>query len=270
MRHHFLLILLILLAIFAINLAAQTSGTGDILAGNYSATFDGANVTLRLKHKQGTSYTGVMNDGYQTIKMTLERSGTKVTGEATEPTLGIAMGLLGEITGNEFSLSFIVDVSGEDNTMDILFTRDIETSEPEQSNDFPEPTALVFPVGAEHPVDITGTWSKEEMYQSGSGTNYMGAGFTESMTFLPDGRIAEGGSAASISGSNYSGQSTGTGSGVIQGLAWYTMGNRIFLQVTDAGKTQNMPLGTFYIEGNNMLITGTSGEKLLLTKSNKF
>ncbi len=48
------------------------------------------------------------------------------------------------------------------------------------------------------------------------------------------------------------------------------MGNQIFLQVTDAGKTQNMPLGTFYIEGNNMLITGTTGEKLLLTKSNKF
>jgi len=267
MRHIFLLILLVLLIS---DLPAQTTGAGDILAGNYSATFDGANVTLRLKHKQGTAYTGVMNDGYQTIKMTLERSGTKITGEATEPTLGITLGILGEVIGNELSLSFIVDVSGEENTMDILFTRDIETARPEESNDFPVPTALVFPVGAEHPVDITGTWSKEEFYQSGSGSNYMGAGFTESMTFLPDGRVAEGGSAASISGSNYSGQSTGAGSGVIPGLAWYTMGNRIFIQVTDAGKTQNMPLGTFYIEGNNMLITGTSGEKLLLTKSNKF
>jgi hypothetical protein len=267
MRHQILLILLVLLTL---EIPAQTSGTGDILAGNYSSTFNGANVTLRIKHKQGASYTGVMNDSYQTIKMTLQRSGTEVKGEATEPTLGITFQIQGEVLGDELALNFKVDFMGENNTMDILFTRDIETTEPEGSNDFPEPTSLVFPVGAEHPVDITGTWSKDEMYQSGSGSNYMGAGFTESMTFLPDGHIAEGGSAASISGSNYSGQSTGAGSGVIQGLAWYTMGNRIFLQVTDAGKTQNMPLGTFYIEGNNMLITGTSGEKLLLTKSNKF
>jgi len=267
MRHYFLLILLVFITTSPF---AQSSAEGDILAGNYSATLEGANVTLRLKYKHGSTYTGVMNDGYQTIKMTLERSGTTVTGEAIEPTLGITLGILGEVMGNELSLSFIVDVTGEENTMDILFTRDIETSQPAESTDFPEPIALVFPVGAEHPEEITGTWSKEEMYQSGSGTNYMGAGFTESMTFLPDGHIAEAGSAASISGSNYSGQSTGTGSGIIQGLAWYTMGNRIFLQVTDAGKTQNLPLGTFYIEGNNMLITGTSGEKLLLTKSNKF
>jgi hypothetical protein len=96
----------------------------------------------------------------------------------------------------------------------------------------------------------------------------MGAGFSQSMTFLPDGHIAEGASSAYMSGSYYSGQSTGQGSGIIQGLAWYAIGNKLFLQITERGQLQTVQLGTYYIEGNNMLITGTNGEKLLLSRKN--
>ena len=127
---------------------------------------------------------------------------------------------------------------------------------------------VVFPSGASHPQELLGTWTKEELYQSGQGDSYMGASASESMTFLAGGRMAESGSSATISGSNYSGQSSGQGTGVIPGLVWYTIGNQLYLQVTENGQTQNVHLGKYYVENNNMLITGTNGEKILLTRSN--
>ncbi|HSF89687.1 MAG TPA: hypothetical protein VLA46_09735, partial [Saprospiraceae bacterium] len=94
----------------------------------------------------------------------------------------------------------------------------------------------------------------------------MGAGFSQSMTFLANGQLSEGGSFATMSGSNYSGQSTGQGAGVIPGVKWYTIGNQLYMQVTENGQTQEVHLGRYYVENNNMLITGTNGEKILLKR----
>ena len=69
-----------------------------------------------------------------------------------------------------------------------------------------------------------------------------------------------------MSGSNYSGQSTGQGGGIIPGAAWYTIGNQLYLMFTENGQTQNVALGKYYVEGNNMLLTGSNGEKILLSR----
>ena len=113
---------------------------------------------------------------------------------------------------------------------------------------------------------MIGTWTKEELYQSGYGDAYMGAGTSQSMTFLQGGRMAEAGSSSYISGSDYNGQSSDDGGGVIPGVIWYTIGNQLYMQGTENGRTQTVHLGKYYIENNNMLITGTNGEKILLTK----
>ncbi len=232
------------------------------------ANINGDKLTLTLENVSGSSYSGILNDSYEDSPVVLELSGTSFNGVVTETSEGIDIHVNGEIIGDQLLFNFIVDPLGETDPIEVRFIRDgSKVPSPATTGDQNQPI-LDFPSGAFHPLEIIGTWSKEELYQSGSGDNYMGAGFTQSMTFLPDGHIAEGGSSANISGSNYFGQSAGQGAGVIPGLAWYTIDNKIYLQITDNGQTQNVQLGTYYIEGNNMLITGTSGEKILLTKKN--
>ncbi len=214
--------------------------------------------------QQGMS-AGQMADSYQTYIVQLIKTGTKVTGTATETSLGLQFDIKGQVDGRKLSLTFTIELNGEKNTMDLTFLKDGDAPQQTPDDDTVIP-ALVFPSGATHPANVAGTWVKEDTYQSGYGDAYMGAGFSTMMTFLPDGHVAEGGSQAYISGSNYSGQSSGQGSGAVPGLGWYVIGNVFYLQVTDSGKTRNIPIGTYYVEGNNMLITASSSEKLLLTR----
>lgn len=243
---------------------AQSS---DGLAGNYSASFNGDDLYLSLEKKAGTNYGGIMKDSYQTYTVALTTAGTRVTGTAKESTLGLEFKITGQVQGDQLPLHFTIEVAGESNSMDIVFAR--EGSAPARGfNNDVQPSALVLPAGAQHPQEVAGTWAKEELYQSGAGDNYMGSSFSQSMTFLPDGQLSEGGSSAYMSGSNYSGQSTGQGGGIIPGAAWYTIGNQLYLMFTENGQTQNVALGKYYVEGNNMLLTGSNGEKILLNRKN--
>lgn len=213
-------------------------------------------------------YSGVMEDSYQTYTLNLSLAGTKVSGTANESSMNLQFDVVGKILGEQLSLSFTFELAGEKNSMDIVFLRQGTEASGSLNLDDETPSNLSFPSGTSHPQEVCGAWTKEELYNSGSGSSFMGAGFSQSMTFLPDGHIAEGASSAYMSGSYYSGQSTGQGSGIIQGLAWYAIGNKLFLQITEQGQLQTVQLGTYYIEGNNMLITGTNGEKLLLSRKN--
>jgi hypothetical protein len=246
---------------------AQASGNAEQLAGNYSAIYAGDKMTLVIDHKAGSSYTGIFNDSYQSCPVVLELTGNSFTGVLTEPTMDMAIEFNGEIQGDQLLFNLKLEALGLTDPMVIGFIRD-GTATPATSTMHQNIPKIDLPSGASHPAEFTGTWTKEELYQSGSGDSYMGAGFSQSMTFLPDGGLAEGGSSAYMSGSNYSGQSSGQGAGRIPGVTWYTIGNQLYMQVTENAQTQNVHLGKYYIENNNMLITGTNGEKILLTKSN--
>lgn len=245
-----------------VRLLAQTS---DPVAGHYTASLNEDPLTLILEQQSGDTYTGTMKDSYQTYTMNLRRSGNMITGTATEASLGLQFEVSGQIQGVQLPLRFTVDFMGEKTTMDIAFSKTGPVASP-VSGGPPSLSDIVFPSDATHPGEIMGTWAKEEMYQSGYGDNFMGAGFTQSMTFLPNGRLADGGSAAYMSGSHYSAQSGGQGDGVIPGLAWYTIGNQIYLLAMENGQTQTLHLGKYYVENNHMLITGNNGEKILLSR----
>ena len=238
----------------------------DPLNGNYTANYNGDNLYLSLEQKSGSAYGGVMEDSYQTYTVTLRLSGSKVSGTAIESSMDLHFDVVGKVQGDQLSLSFTIDVLGEKQTMDLVFLRQGSGSTTTLNLDDETTSKLSLPSGAKHPQEVCGTWAKEEMYNSGSGDAFMGAGFSQSMTLLPDGHVAEGGSSTYISGSDYSGSSSGAGSGIIPGLAWYTISNKFFLQITENGQLQTVPLGTFYVEGSNMLITGGNGEKLLLSR----
>lgn len=259
--------LIVLLFNFTLNIHAQSAVKSDLLTGNYSAAFNGDNLVLSIYKQSGSSYTGIMLDSYQKYALTLEYSGSgDISGSAKEYSMGLLFDVSGRIEGDALPLVFSIVVAGERKDMVIEFVR--EGSGAPATGAFENPPAMALPIGASNPEDLIGTWVKEEQYQSGYGDSYMGAGFSQSMTFLSGGHLAEGGSSATISGSNYSGQSTGQGSGVLPGVMWYTIGNQLYMQVYENGQVQNIQLGTYYVEDNHMLITGTNGEKLLLSRSN--
>ena len=244
---------------------ALTLAQSQDLAGTYRATFNGDQIILVVEAPQQGMSAGEMTDSYQTYTLQLIQTGAKVRGTATETSLGLQFDIHGQLDGGKLSMTFSIELNGEKNTMDLAFFKEGDAPVEASNNDTDLP-ALVFPAGATHPSSVAGTWVKEDTYQSGYGDAYMGAGFSTVMTFLPDGHVSEGGSQAYISGSNYSGQSSGQSSGIVPGLGWYVIGNVFYLQVTDSGKTNNVPVGTYYVEGNNMLITASSSEKLLLRR----
>lgn len=261
-------ILCFCISVFFIDLLAQGARSSDLLSGSYSGSLNSDVLTLDIEKTTGSSYEGLMQDSYQTYVLALQMYGTKVTGTATEQTMDLNFAVSGRVQGDQLSLSFTIEVLGEKNTMDVVFVRDGVGAPQPSGLEAQGQTKLSFPSGAAHPQEMIGTWAKEEFYNSGSGDSFMGAGFTQSMAFLSDGRIAEGGSSAAMSGSYYSAQNYGAGSGIIDGIAWYTIGNTLFLRITENGQLQTIPLGTYYVEGSNMLITGGNGEKLLLSRRN--
>lgn len=238
---------------------AQTPA--DPLPGHYTGFFNGDNISLTLQPPSGNAYAGTMKDSYQTYTVSLERHGSQVVGTATESSMGLVFQVKGSIVENQLNLNFQIVVEGTKAEMDIVFTKAGTSSAGGAAQLSPQ-----LPANAEHPTALVGTWTKEELYQSGYGDNYMGGGFSQSMTLLANGQVAEGGSNAYISGSNYSGQSSGTANGVIAGVLWYTQGNQIYLLVTEKGVTQTYHLGRYYIEGQSLLITGTNGEKILMQR----
>jgi len=248
------------------NSSAWSQGQQDLLSGDYYAVFNGDNMSLNVEHESGSSYKGLMKDSYQTYQLTLDLSGVAVSGVATESTLGLTFQVTGQVQTAQLALRFSIEVQGEQKSMDVAFNR--SGSAPDKpSEHLPQILdEVIFPSGAAHPQELIGTWTKEELYQSGYGDSYMGAGSSQSMTLLEGGRMAEAGSSSYISGSNYNGQSSAGGGGVIPGIGWYTIGNQLYIQVNENGQTQSTHLGRYYVENNSMLITGTNGEKILLTK----
>lgn len=246
------------------HLTAQVAG--DPLSGSYSGFHNGDALSLVIQDPVGNMYSGLMKDSYQSYSLSLMKTGNTIQGTATESSLNLVFQVSGTIPAryaDQLILTLAIDVQGTTAVMEIAFSKQ---SHPTSSAH----TVIIMPAmpgGAQHPVQLVGTWTKEELYQSGYGDNYMGAGFSQSMTFLSNGHMAEAGSSAHISGSNYSGQSSGGNNGIIPGVIWYALDNQLYLLVTENGVTQTYHLGRFFVEGNNLLITGTNGEKTLMHKN---
>lgn len=256
----------VFIVLFSLSIQSQATVKPVVFAGNYSAIINADKLTLVIEPSDGTSYTGVLNDGYTSLPLVLELAGATFTGAGKEPSSGVEMNVTGRIDGDQLLFTLIVDPYGDIDDIEINFTRDDADHRETAASSNEYQNAIEFPAGATHPQELLGTWTKEELYQSGYGDSYMGAGSSQSMTFLSGGRLAEAGSSSYISGSDYSGQSTGQGGGVLPGVSWYTIGNQLYMQGIENGQMQSVHLGKYYIENNNMLITGTNGEKVLLTR----
>lgn len=245
---------------------SQIDAQVSAFVGTFKGQLNGDNLTMNLQNNGGNKLTGQLKDSYQTYAVNAAADGTKITGTAVEKTLGLTFVMNGQLSGSQLNLKMTITVLGQSQTSDVTMYKNgatASTAAPAKSNDVK--TTAKFPSGATHDRNLVGTWKKSETYNSGYGDNFMGSSFEQSMIFFADGSMADGGSRASMSGSNYSGSSQG-GAQATPNLYWYNIGNQLYLYSTENGANQSVHLGKYYIENGAMLITGTNGKKLLLTK----
>ena len=249
---------LFIFLMMATGLFAQWTGT-------YIGVTNGDQVTLTLDQNEN-SVTGTMKDSYQHFDIAGTVEGDQFSGTATETSFQLEFHLDASKTGNalECKLSITVLDNLSETTFTVLKVTSDENTAPVEITS--PSTIIPFPKDATFPVALTGTWTQNESYNSGSGDNFMGANFSQSMTFHSDGTLSEGNSSASMSGSNYSNQSSGAGSGKMEGIGWYAKQKNFYLLVLHEGNWTSVPIGTWYAENRNLLLTDANGEKILLSK----
>ncbi len=235
-------------------------------AGTYYGTVNGDAVVMNLL-QDGTTVSGDMKDSQQTYLISGTATGNSFTGTAVESVSTIPFGLTAERNDAVLDCKLIVEMNGERGefpfTVEKATAQETETASTQTEN---IPEKIPFPADVTFPVALQGRWTKSENYNSGYGDNYMGSTFSQSMTFYADGSISDNGSSATMSGSDYSGQSADTGTGKIPGVGWYTKGKNLYIIAYAEGKWQSVLLGTWYTENNALLITGSNGNKELFTR----
>lgn len=254
LRH--LISILSIVVFFSTDLCSQWSG-------KFTGIINGDNVMLDL-NQNGNLVTGTMKDTYQTFDVTGEVSGNRFAGEATEKSLALTFTLLGEKNNDVINFRLLIDLFGQSSETPFTVTKQGHTSSSVPSNAGTQ--RVSFPAEATFPSALVGKWTKNETYNSGYGDNFMGGNFSQSVIFNIDGSVLEGGSNASISGSNYFGQSSDNNTTSASNIKWYAIGNQLHLMIYNNGSWQSAMLGTWYAENNHLLITGQDGKKVLLSR----
>ena len=252
-------ILIIFLLFHTIVLFSQNS-----FIGNYQGYLNGDNVSLQLESTKGNALKGIMKDSENTYTVTGTWDKNNFQGRAVEQLLGIEFEMLATLSGSILHTDLTFDLFGLKQKMEIQFQKaNTNATVAVAASDIKNPVST-----KSRDPEVIGVWTHETNYSSGYSFNdtYGSMSSRETMVFLSDGRMADGGSSTVIGGSNYSGKSSDQGGNIMAGVFWYTEKNKIYLHITDGGQTQTVELGKYYVENGRMLITGTNGEKLLLTK----
>lgn len=244
-------------------LLMTTTGINAQWAGTYYGTANGDRVTMTLE-QVGQAVTGTMQDSQQSFTISGTVNGQQLLGTASESTFQIDFELRAEKTGNTLDCKLILDTEGT--ILESSFSVTKAGSEASTHQQAVSSGKIPFPSDATFPADLCANWTQNESYNSGSGSNFMGANFSQSLTFHSDGTLSEGGSSASMSGSNYSNQSSGEGSGKVEGAGWYAIDNNFYLLVFNNASWNSVHVGTWYTENMLLLITTKNGEKVLLSK----
>lgn len=242
-----------------------TSGLFAQWTGTYSGVTNGDQIEMTL-YQNGSEISGSMKDSYQVFDIVGTVNGDQFLGTATETTYLLKFELKASKSGN--TLECKLSISIFDNISENVFTvqRDGENSNGTSEQVTSVSTTIPFPADATFPDALIGNWTKNESYNSGYGDNFMGANFSQSMSFNADGTLSEGASSASMSGSNYSNQSSGGGTGIIEGVGWYAKQKNLYFIVLNEGSWTSVHAGTWYAENGNLLLTGTNGEKVLMSR----
>ena len=234
------------------------------MEGNYTGAINGATITLSLKKQGDDNYVGTMQDEQQTYAVTAQKEGNCLKGNAVENNLQINIIVSGCLQNNQIDMSFDFSNVGLAQTQKVLFTKNGSQNTKVVSNQKTATTQNSS--NTERDLNVAGVWKQEQLYNSGSGDGFFGGSFTQKVVFYNDGGIADGGSQATMSGSDYSGSSSSGYGTKAPGVSWSTQNKHLFITVTQNGQTQTVDVGKYYVENGKMLITSQNGTKTLLLK----
>ncbi|MEI2694528.1 MAG: hypothetical protein V9E90_05620 [Saprospiraceae bacterium] len=256
---------LLLTTCYFVSLFSQTS-----FSGTYSGQVNGDQVKLNLQLVSANQFQGTMEDSQQKFNIIAELKESQLVGFATEASMGLDFQFTAKLESQQLIVSIFLAEIGMTEPLIFNLNQDQQASDakpPAHSNSSPSNQAInfKFPKEAQHNQELTGTWRKEEQYNSGFGDNYMGASSSQKLILYSNGSVADGGSQTTISGSNYLGQSEGTFQ-ALPNVFWYNVSNQLYLVSIDDGKTNTVHLGKYYIENGAMLITSSNGIKSLFYK----
>ena len=234
-------------------------------SGTYNGQYNGDNIVLMLQSSNSTSLIGKMTDSQQSYEVSANSKDNQIQGKAVEKKLNLTFILNGQLVDSQLNMQMTLELNGQKQVLDVVFVKQNSAVSAKKPPTATPPQKVKFPNGAMHDPNLVGLWAKSETYNSGSGDNFMGSNFEQSMVFFADGSLGEGGSRTSISGSNYSGYTEG-GARALPGVYWYNIGNQLYIYTVQNGQTASTHLGKYYIENGAMLITGANGQKMLLQK----
>ena len=244
--------------------------TGNLAQNPFVGTFlgvaNGDNIVLTMEPESGNKLVGKMKDSQQTYQVNAATNGTKIEGTAVEKTMGLTFFLSGLLKDNHILMDMTVEVLGQKQTLQVDFTKqNTQATANIVKQQTPQYGNAKIPSSGNRDPNLVGKWVNEQTYNSGSGNDFFGGTTTQSLIFLEDGSLADGGSSTTVSGSNYYGSANGKEqSGAIPNASWYVQDKHIFIMDTSTGQT--LDLGKYYIENGALLITGNNGKKLLLRK----
>ena len=231
-------------------------------SGTYKGYYNNETIELTLNQVRDNQLNGKLSDASSIYNVVAEFEGNRFAGDAHNPGLGLKPVILGELKNGVLSIVLVFEIAGTRSEIKV----DMQKVPEQKGDENLATTPISIPKNATNDNKFIGTWVKEENYNSGAGSDFMGSTFSQSLTFFEDGTLADNGSAATISGNNYLGQSKSNESIKTPGVVWYTRSNQLYLGVVQNGIQQEVQLGRFYIENGNMLITSSNGTKMLLHK----
>ncbi len=237
----------------------------NLFSGTYNGKYNGDNIVLMLQNSNNNALIGKMTDSQQSYEVVATSKDNQIQGKAVEKNLNLTFILNGQLVGSQLNMQMTLEFNGQKQVLDVVFLKQNSAISATKPATITLSQKVKFPNGAAHDPNLVGLWTKSETYNSGSGDNFMGSNFEQSMVFFADGSVGEGGSRASISGSQYSGYTEG-GARALPNVYWYNIGNQLYIYTTENGQTASTHLGKYYIENGAMLITGVSGKKMLLQK----
>lgn len=248
------------LAACLLSLIAAAQATATSVSGHYQGLLSGEPVSLQLQ-EEGHQVSGVLSDETYSYSVEAQVAGERLSGRAIQPELGLMVMLDGPISTNGLDLTITLTLLGQTATERVWFSR--SGAHPGSQRE-PSSEARHSTPSAQRDRALIGHWVHEELYNSGSGADFMGSSSTQSMVLLADGRIANGGSSVHMGGSNYSGYSSDEGGEVVAGASWRTRDQHLYF-VEDASG-QQADLGRYFVENGRLLLTGNNGKRMLFTQ----
>jgi hypothetical protein len=242
-------------------------------SGIYVGTVNGDIVTITL-NQSGSSVNGSMKDSQQNYELNGSLVGNQFNATAVESNLGLKFYLTGNLQGDNLSMNAQLDLFGTMTpAFNTIFQKQNFNAQGSQHQELPTSPQVIQNANAEvtailknKNIDpyLIGNWREESHYSSGYGSDFSGVTYTYT-SFNSDYTMSDRGSKATISGSNYSGQSGGSYNGnVIPNLWYYTEGNQIMAVVNNNGKIIQVPLGKYHIENGKMLFIQANTQKKIL------